>query len=176
MQNTNQIIDAILSEKKDSLGSHFDKYRNHVYRTFNLCIEMDKDVENVRKYAIASAFHDIGIWTNDTFDYLEPSINLAKKYLEKINKNEWVEEVSLMIDMHHKISKYTGPYEITVEVFRKADWIDVSRGIISFDLSKSAIKRINRYYPNLGFHKFLISKGLNHLLKSPLDPLPMFKY
>ena len=31
--------------------------------------------------AIAAAFHDIGIWTAGTFDYLEPSVRVAAAYL-----------------------------------------------------------------------------------------------
>lgn len=36
---------------------------------------------NAEKYAIAAVFHDIGIWTNHTLDYLDPSAGQAKAYL-----------------------------------------------------------------------------------------------
>ena len=34
------------------------------------------------KIAVAAVFHDIGIWSNKTFDYLEPSVALAREYLK----------------------------------------------------------------------------------------------
>lgn len=171
-QNT---IEHILSKNKTDFGNHLEKYRNHVYRVFSLCKALDPAEENMEKYAIASVFHDIGIWTDNTFDYLEPSIDKAKQYLIKIGKNEWIEEISLMIDMHHKISRYTGPYQNTVETFRRADWIDVSMGIISFKVGKDQIKKTTQQYPVLGFHAFLVSQTFKNLLRSPLNPLPMFK-
>jgi hypothetical protein len=33
------------------------------------------------KIAIAGVFHDLGIWTNKTFDYIAPSVVLAREYL-----------------------------------------------------------------------------------------------
>jgi hypothetical protein len=42
--------------------------------------------------------------------------------------NEWVPEVSAMIANHHKIRPYRGPFTLTVDAFRRADWIDVSLG------------------------------------------------
>jgi hypothetical protein len=45
---------------------------------------IDKQTENTDKYAIAAAFHDLGIWTHQTFKYLERSINQAREYLDKI--------------------------------------------------------------------------------------------
>ena len=29
---------------------------------------------DIEKIAVAAAFHDLGIWTNKTFDYIPPSI------------------------------------------------------------------------------------------------------
>jgi len=122
MRDEYNLIENILNKNKAHLGKHFDKYKNHVYRVFNLCLILDSNQENVEKYAITSVFHDLGIWTNRTFDYLKPSISQAEKYLIDNNKELLVKEISLMIDMHHKRSKYKGDFEKTVENFRRADW------------------------------------------------------
>lgn len=172
---SNDIIERILFECKDDLEVHFDKYRNHVYRVFNLCIVLDGTPANVEKYAIAAAFHDLGIWTDQTFDYLEPSMTLAKDYLVHLERSDWSEEICLMIDMHHKRSKYLGLYEMTVETFRRADWIDVTMGIMLFGLDKSIYRLLCKKFPNLGFHWFLTVQTFENFLKSPFDPLPMFK-
>jgi hypothetical protein len=171
----NKIIDTILSEYKTDLGIHFNAYRNHVCRIYSFALLLDKDKTNHEKYAIAATFHDLGIWTANTFDYLEPSIELSKQYLIKNNKTDWIDEISLMIDMHHKRSFYKGNFQNTVEVFRKADWIDVTLSIKKYGLATSEIKVIQKAYPNKGFHWFLTKQTFFNLLKNPLNPLPMFK-
>lgn len=158
MRNKSNVIDHILDMNKVHLGRQFEIYQNHVYRVFILCQKIDNSPENIEKYAIASAFHDLGIWTDKTFDYLEPSMNQAKKYLIENNKEQCLEEILLMIDMHHKRSRYKGAYEGTVETFRRADWIDVTKGWMSFNISKVEIKELVNEYPIAGFHNFFFHK------------------
>ncbi len=175
MTNSIHIIDEILSLHQEFLGKDLEKYQNHVYRVYGLCLILDPAKENVEKYAIAAVFHDLGIWTNSTFDYLEPSIAIATNYLKEIGKSNFVNEISLMIDMHHKRSKYKGEYQKTIETFRKADWIDVTKGKKLFGVKKEDYKKITAQYPNLGFHKFLLIQTVKQFFKSPFNPLPMFK-
>ena len=175
MKKTNKIIEELLSQHEKEIGKDFEKYKNHVYRVFSICTKMDEVKHNEEKYAIAAVFHDIGIWTANTFDYLEPSIILAHNYLDTIGKSDWKDEIELIIDMHHKKSKYSGKHEKTVETFRRADWIDVTKGRKLFGFSKSEFNRIIKQYPILGFHKFLIMQTIKNLFKFPLNPLPMFK-
>src|SRR5262245_43325321 len=175
MNYLDKSIEDILIKFQPAIGKDIQLYRNHVYRVYLNCLMIDPQIENKRKYAIASAFHDIGIWTDHTFDYLAPSIKQAKQYLAEINKLEWLEEISSMINWHHKISKYNGKDEVLVENFRKADWIDVSLGLKTFGLDKSRIKENLKAIPYLGFHGFLLKQFLHQLIKHPLRPLPMFK-
>ena len=170
----NKTINKILTSYKDVLKDDFQVYRNHVYRIYNYAILFDTDINNYEKYAIAAVFHDIGIWTH-SFDYLEPSIELAKKYLKEIKREEWQEEVALLIDNHHKMSSYSGKFQRTVEVFRKADWIDVVKGVKLFGLDKSKYTSIQQTFSNKGFHNFLIRETSKYFIKHPLNPLPMFK-
>jgi len=170
----NKTIDRILINYKDVLKTDYYVYINHVYRTYNFAILLDNNTENYEKYAIAGVFHDLGIWTH-SFDYLEPSIQLAEKYLKKIDKDGWIEEISLLIDNHHKMSTYRGKYEKTVEVFRKADWVDVTMGIKLFGLDRSKYKFVQAAFSNKGFHGFLIKQSFKYFMKHPLKPLPMFK-
>lgn len=175
MQTKNIVIEDVLSQYEYTLGKDFEKYRNHVYRVYNICISLDTRTAAQDKYAIAAAFHDIGIWTEKDFDYLEPSIALAHNYLLQVHKVEWNEEIELMIDMHHKRSSYKGIHEDTVEVFRKADWIDVTKSKKSFGFDTNTYKMIVTNFPLLGFHKFLILQTIKNFIKSPFNPLPMFK-
>lgn len=175
MKNSKNLIGEILSHYQNIIGKDFETYRNHVHRVFALCLKLDSNNENQEKYAIASVFHDLGIWTDKTFDYLEPSITLATDYLKQSGKMSLEKEIVLMIDMHHKRSKYKGEHEETVEIFRRADWIDVTKGRKLFGMDKSEYIQILKNYPVLGFHKFLVIQALKNLFKSPFNPLPMLK-
>ena len=170
----NNIIDILLKNYKTVLKYDFTTYKNHVYRIYNYTILLDADKTNYDKYAIAAVFHDLGIFTH-SFDYLTPSIELATNYLKEINKKEWIEEICLMIDNHHKISFYKGDFAHTVEIFRKADWIDVTWGLKKYSLKKVNFKAIKKAFPNNGFHLFLLKQFLKWFVKHPLNPLPMFK-
>jgi hypothetical protein len=169
-------IESILLPYHEIIGKDFEAYRNHVYRIFNFAGILDPDFEkNQETYAIAAALHDIGIWTHNTFDYLEPSIALGKQYLHETDQQHLEQEIVLMIDMHHKMSAYTGKYSNTVETFRQTDCIDVSMGVIKFELTRKDYWNIRKTFPTRGFHWFLIKQTVKRFLRHPFDPLPMFK-
>ena len=170
-----QTIEQLLLKFKPVLGKDYEKYRNHVYRVFLNCLLIDDDKINEDKYAIAAVFHDIGIWTGHTFDYLPPSIEQAKLYLEETGKQDWADEISNMIFWHHKMSASSGESETTIETFRKADWTDVSLGLLTYGTDKQKIRENRMVFPNAGFHVFLVKQAFNNLLKHPFNPLPMFK-
>ena len=173
MTYTNNLIEDILNNFSVVLGNDYEKYRNHVYRVFLNCKMIDNEVENEWKYATAATFHDIGIWTNNTIDYLQPSMEQAKIYLISENKQAHIDELMQMIYWHHKRSVYKGEYK-TAEVFRKADYIDVSLGLITFGYSANEISKTRKLFPNKGFHLFLINRIVKNLFRHPLNPLPMF--
>ena len=101
------ILDELLHAHVGVLGRDFVGYRNHTYRVVNLCVaQSSRDRESLEKMAIAAAFHDMGIWTDGTFDYLPPSVRLATAYLAAAGRTEWTAEISEMILEHHKISEY----------------------------------------------------------------------
>jgi hypothetical protein len=175
MDYSHPTIEILLKKFKPIIGQDYDRYKNHVYRVFSNCLLIDHSKDNEEKYAIATVFHDIGIWTDHTLDYLEPSIEQAKTYLTDIGKEAWIEEIALMIDWHHKITQYHGKHEQIVENFRKADWIDVSLGIMTFGFDKQRIRETRKKLPNLGFHAFLIKGTFRNLFIHPLNPLPMFR-
>lgn len=102
------------------MGKDLQAYKNHVYRMFNYAAwYVAYEEKAVHKMAIAAAFHDIGIWTHNTFDYLAPSEQEATQYIYRYGlPEEWHMEIGLMIERHHQLSKYDGIYRNTVEAFR----------------------------------------------------------
>jgi small-conductance mechanosensitive channel len=178
MKSNIPLLEEILAKYKDVVGEDFQPYKNHVYRIVNFCFQLKQDVdaEQEEKIIIAACFHDLGIWTNDTVDYLQPSIVLAKEYLKRRNLEEWSVEIELMIDMHHKFRKYADDNHPLVELFRRADLVDVSLGIVKFSLSTDYIKNVKIEFPNAGFHKRLIQLTIREFFRNPLKPLPMMKW
>lgn len=169
------LIDELLQLYRTELGPDLPRYRNHVCRVYTYCLLLDPSPANRESYAIAAVFHDIGIWTAHTIDYLQPSVVQARKYLADHDKKELVDDITRMIDWHHKTTRYKGQSEQLVETFRQADWIDVTLGLISFGISRKKIRAYRKQFPTLGFHRFLLKKILKNLFVHPLRPLPMFR-
>ncbi len=93
----------------------------------------------------------------------------------QIQKETWSEEILLIIDNHHKTTPYKRNFSDAVEIFRKADWTDVSLGFIYFEIPTSFIKETVKKFPYKGFHFFLTKLFTKNLFQHPLKPLPMFK-
>ena len=170
------ILDDVLVNWRLALGEDSTAYKNHCYRVLNFCLAFcGESAEAVDKVSVAAAFHDLGIWVDNTFDYLHPSRRLVREYLAKTNQDAWGEEIETMIEKHHKITKYRANPDWLVEPFRKADWLDVSRGRFAFGLPPAFVGEVMSKFPNAGFHKRLISLTMQRLKTHPLSPLPMLK-
>jgi len=59
--------------------------------------------------------------------------------------------------------------------FRRADWIDVSRGLLTFGLPRARLVHIFSTWPDAGFHRRLAQLAGRRLLTHPWNPLPMFR-
>ena len=169
-------LDEVLHAHAAALGGDFTGYRNHAYRVANLCAALARpDAEAMEKIALAAAFHDLGIWTDGTLDYLPPSIRLAREHLARAGRPEWADEVAAMIADHHKVSPARAAPGSLVEPFRRADWIDVTRGLRTFGLPRALLREVFAAWPNAGFHRRLMQLSLHRLRTHPLSPLPMFR-
>ncbi|MFZ3186321.1 MAG: HD domain-containing protein [Pseudomonas sp.] len=171
------LLDELLERYASVLGDDLTAYRNHTYRVMNFCsaLSANNTPEQLQKMAIAAAFHDMGIWTDRTFDYLEPSEKLAKAYLAQSGNEDLTPEVVAMISAHHKITAYKAAPDSLVESFRKADWIDVSKGLLTFGLPRTLVREVLCAFPNAGFHKRLVQLSFKRLLTHPFSPLPMMR-
>ncbi len=169
------LLEELLAEYRGVLGADYDGYRNHCYRVFNLCRSFAGEGCDHEKIAIATLFHDLGIWTGGSFDYLAPSRKLAREYLEKSGRGEWSEEIDAMIDNHHKLSRYEENPSWLVEPFRKADWVDMSGGLLRFRLKDNFVMDVIYGFANMGFHRKIAELALARLKSHPLNPLPMLK-
>ena len=170
-------LDAILAAHADVLRSDFAPYRHHAYRVANLCAAGTLLEESqLEKIAIAAAFHDLGIWTDNTFDYLDPSVAVATAYLAESGRAEWTAEITAMILHHHKITPFRGRAYWLVEPFRRADWLDVTAGFFALGAMRRYVRAFYAIWPGIGFHKRLVQLEMGQLRAHPLNPLPMFRF
>src|SRR5262245_29850670 len=96
-------VEEVLDHHASELGHDLTAYRNHVYRVVNLSVAIVGDTRTeLEKLAIAAVFHDLGIWTNKTFDYIAPSVALARGHLAARGMADWTPEIEAMIVNHHK--------------------------------------------------------------------------
>jgi len=168
-----KLITQILHKFKAELGGEYDAYHNHAQRVYHYAITLLLMRES-KKLAICAAFHDLDIWVSKQMDYLNPSVELARKYLVESDFQLLPDEISFIIHQHHKLTKIKG--NIEAEAFRKADLIDLTAGKIHFNIPMSLVQSIETEYPRHNFTKLILRKTLNHARKHPLKPFPMIKW
>jgi hypothetical protein len=170
-------VEGVLHDHASELGHDLAAYRNHVYRVVNLCLALvgDRHVE-LEKIAVAAVFHDLGIWTNNTFDYIAPSVALAREHLAARGMADWIPEIEAMIVDHHKVTPSRANPDSLVESFRRADWIDVSLGLRRFGLPRTFMAALDATWPNAGFHRRLVELTIQRFWEHPFTPLPMVKW
>ena len=128
-QADTQHIDSILEPWQATIGRDYDGYRNHVVRMATFCLMLKPcSPQEQWRIEIAACFHDIGIWTADTLDYLQPSVPPALSYLDAQGLSDWGPEITEMILEHHRVREITDGLTPLFEVFRKGDLVDFSKG------------------------------------------------
>ncbi|HEY1076919.1 MAG TPA: hypothetical protein VGE51_09535 [Fontimonas sp.] len=171
------LLEDLLGAWREALGPDFQPYRNHVYRMAHFCFALREcSADERHKILIAGCFHDLGIWSDKTVDYLPPSVLRAREYLAANGLQAWSEEIELMIDQHHKLRAYRDPRFPLVEVFRKADLVDVSLGMVRLGVPKRILREVRAAFPNSGFHKRLMRLAGEWFGAHPLSAPPFFKW
>lgn len=171
------LVEEILTPWQPVIGQDYRGYKNHVYRMLNFCFALHDGSHTEReKLSIAACFHDLGIWSDHTFDYLSPSVARAHTYLAEAQLSQWQPEIALMIAMHHKLRRYQDARYPLVEIFRQGDLVDFSLGVVRCGLPAAYIKQVKAHFPNAGFHKRLVQLEAGWLFRHPANPLPVFKW
>ncbi len=172
-QATHSLIEEILAPY--SGNDAVRGYKNHVLRVVSFCEELYQlDEDDREKVTIAACFHDLGIYTDNTFDYLPPSIELAKEYLDGHGLSVWMSEITSMISEHHSIRPHNGGG--LIEAFRKADQIDFSCGLVRNGVARSRVREVRAEFPNLGFHRNLALVAGRWICRHPFRPVPVLKW
>jgi hypothetical protein len=170
-------VEELIAAFAPALGGDLAGYRNHVCRVLNYYVALRPPADDLPEVVmIAAAFHDLGIWTARTFDYLEPSVRLAQAHLAGLGREHLGPEVAALISEHHKLRPFTGAYAATVEAFRRADLVDLSLGLLRGGLPASFVHAVKAAFPNAGFHRRLVQLTARQFLRTPWRPLPMLRW
>jgi hypothetical protein len=179
-----ELLDELLEKHHRIIGADYTAYRNHCLRVYNLAVlisqrraPLDEGAAAKRNelFQIATAFHDIGLWTDNMVAYLAPSERRAAAWLSAQGRQRDIELVTALIEEHHKMTTYSGP--AVVNDFVQADWNDVMLGLVTFgNVTREEIKGLQATFPNAGFHARLCLFGFEQMRNDPLNPLPMFKW
>ena len=82
--STFALVNGILGLHAQALGPDLPAYRNHVTRVLHFVFAIAPPLQNAPlPILIAGSFHDLGIWTAQTFDYVGPSSKLAHDYMKE---------------------------------------------------------------------------------------------
>lgn len=173
LRQTVPLLESLLEQHRAVLGADHTAYRNHCCRVFHFATALGVAPADEELLAIALAFHDLGIWTHGTLDYLGPSEQLARDWLATQGRSQDADRVAAMIANHHKVSAYPG--DALVEAMRRADLVDVSLGLVRFSIPRDEVRAVQRLFPDAGFHWRLVQLTGRQLLRDPRHPLPMFR-
>lgn len=172
------LIDGILGPHQRGLGELYDGVRNHAYRMLNFG-RLFAPAEPFRdeRIAIMAAFHDLPAFLDwHLEDYLERAAALADDYLETAGRPEWCAEMRLMIENHHRIRPYRVPGGALVEATRRADWIDVSVGVLRFGLPREYLREVDAAFPFRAAYRQALKSLAGYVVRHPLRPLPMLRW
>lgn len=170
------IIEEVLEEWASALGVDRARYGGHAYRVYNVARRLVGSGRRDDELALASAFHDLGIWSDGTFDYLAPSIARAHTYLAGHAPQLPADLIAEVIENHHRLRRVRfGVDPEVIEAFRRADLVDVSRGWYGAGLDRRFLRELVGVFPYAGFHGMLVKTALSWFVKHPLRPLPMLR-
>ena len=187
------LIDETLDAFAVAIAGDATAYRGHVYRVFNVCRALVVSPEGAAspagalspagapdaadrddKIAYAAVFHDLGIWSDRTVDYLPPSSRRLRERLERDGRAAWSRELSDMVDFHHKLTPVRGA--ALVEAFRRADLVDLSLGLVRFRLPRAWLRELMTAFPAAGFHGRVVQLVGGWAVRHPLRPFPMLRF
>jgi hypothetical protein len=172
------IVEDVLSAWSRTLGRDGPGYRGHVYRVLNFALALAGEASapgDIDGLATALVFHDLGIWSDHTLDYLEQSAARARAYMATHLPAANSEAITQMIMLHHKVTPCPPDASPLAEAVRRADLVDLSLGMVRFGLAKEFVREVRAVLPNEGFHSSLARIWAGWIIRHPTRPLPMFR-
>jgi hypothetical protein len=179
IQTGHPLVEQILDAHRDRAGGDgagFAGYKGHVYRVVNFTrvLLADEAEEYGDRLAIAAAFHDLEAFSS--LDYLAPSIQAQDAWLAQTGRQDWSDELAVVIAEHHRLTPYKGRHARLAEAFRKADLVDVSQGLVRAGIPRSYVREVRSAFDVGPFFTRLVPMAvLRRVITHPLDPLPLLR-
>jgi hypothetical protein len=172
------LLDELLDPHREGLGVGYWGYRAHCYRMVNWARFLTAPSPfREEKLAIMTVLHDLPFFLTGDLDYLGKACELATDYLKEVGREEWTDEMLLMINNHHKMRSYVGPYEPLVEACRKADWIDVTFTKLRFGIPRRLVVEVRARFPMNEAYKAVAMPNIAKYASTHLSrPLPMMRW
>lgn len=89
-------LDMHFEALSELLGPDLPGYRNHCQRVLVNFRALAPE-QHPLPVVVALVFHDIALWTHGTVAYIEPSAELAREHVERIDRLEWLGPVDSMV-------------------------------------------------------------------------------
>lgn len=154
------MVEKLLEPYRDVIGDDYAGYRGHIYRVLSYTLHfLNGDETHRDAIELALVFHDIALWTDKELAYLEDSATHAQHINETQNLGIEPQLLHDMIYYHHKITPYRGPHQEVINAFRKADWIDATKGILAKGMPRMHIRKVKAAIPAAGFYETLMRLG-----------------
>jgi hypothetical protein len=171
------VIDDVMAAWAPALGAARSSYRGHAYRVYNFARAIFGSGRCDDALAVASAFHDLGIWSDGTFDYIAPSAQRAVDFVAAERPDVPAQLVRDAIENHHRLRPVReGNEPAVIEAFRRADLADVSLGVLRGGLDAGFVREVVAAFPFAGFHGVLAKVAAGWIVRHPLRPLPMMRF
>jgi len=163
---------ACLSALREATGAVDDPMERHTVRQFLIAerLAADRSLDADGELLLCATFlHDAGLFPGVTTGdvYIADSRRLAERTLAPFN---W-EPARLArcldaIEQHHsRHSRWDWGTE--VELVRRADLVDVSRGLVRFGLDRSWLRNLFREIPRRGFYRLIAAALLREGIRDP---------
>src|SRR5262249_15863254 len=167
-------VDEMAARWGGALRASREAYSGHAYRVLNYARALIGTERHNDELALAAAYHDLGIWSDRTFDYLGPSQQRAEAFRREGAPIIDAELLALLIYDHHLLRRPgTGIEPALRDAFRRADLVDVSRGTLRAGLSTAFVRGVANPFPYQGFEAVFVGPAGPWALRPPLRPLPM---
>lgn len=154
MTQPSKHIDQITAYFREELGDNLPRFKNHAMRVYYLCNMMhsgELKAEDKEDLALASAFHGLSDWVKDE-NYTKDHWVLVIEYLASNDLLDRADSIrSLTVQLKKNITVKSSGSGLR-ELFRRAYWIDITRGRQSFGIPLTAYHRLLKKFPSRGFH------------------------
>ena len=155
---------ACLSALREATGTPDDPMEAHCVREFLIAEWMaaDRGIQVDRELLLCAAFlHDVGLYPNVTTGdvYVTDSRRVAERTLAAFDwQHNRLAKCLDAIEQHHA-QRSRWDWGTEVELIRRADLVDLSRGLINFGVDRRWLRDLFREIPR---------RGLYHLIAASL--------